>query len=160
MNSLPVTRTERYAGTRNKIAYLRKSGLAEQCKTLRFDLPRSGVYSENARYQNQPDTLGDKMANRWMFALLSVCFWIPAIANAQPAGDTPRGYLLYTTHCIACHNTKIHWRDKKLASDWGSLNAEVRRWQGLAGLQWRDDDVAEVAHYLNNLYYHYPENTR
>jgi mono/diheme cytochrome c family protein len=102
----------------------------------------------------------NKMTKRWMFALLSVCFWIPAIANAQPDSDTPRGVLLYTTHCIACHNEKIHWRDQKLATDWGSLKTEVRRWQGVEGLVWSDDDIAEVAHYLNARYYHYPENAR
>jgi mono/diheme cytochrome c family protein len=100
------------------------------------------------------------MTNRWMFALLSVCFWIPAIANAQSGGGTPRGDLLYATHCIACHNTKIHWRDKKLATDWVSLNIEVRRWQRVASLLWSDDDVTEVARYLNTRYYHYPENGR
>ena len=40
-------------------------------------------------------------------------------------------------------------------TDWPSLKAEVRRWQGLAKLGWSDAEVADVARYLNALYYHY-----
>jgi len=102
----------------------------------------------------------NEMTKRWMFALLSVYFWIPAIANAQPSRDTPRGELLYSTYCIACHSEQIHWRDKKIAKDWASLKAQVSHWQGVAGLAWSDDDVVVVARYLNVLHYHYPEHVQ
>lgn len=97
------------------------------------------------------------MTKRWMLAVLSVCLGISSVANAQPKGDTPRGELLYTTHCIACHNEQIHWRDKKIAKDWIGLKAQVSRWQGVAGLAWSDSDIVEVARYLNARHYHYPE---
>ena len=70
--------------------------------------------------------------------------------------DATRGELLYSTHCIACHSTQVHWRDKKLVTNWTSLRTEVGRWQKFAGLGWGDDDVAAVTRYLNALYYHYP----
>lgn len=98
------------------------------------------------------------MTKKWIFAAMLVC--AGGTANAQTGGDTSRGELLYTTHCIACHNAKIHWRDKKDARDWTSLNSEVNRWQALQGLVWSDGDVAEVARYLNILYYHYPEQVK
>jgi mono/diheme cytochrome c family protein len=96
-----------------------------------------------------------EMSKRGIFAVLLVCLWNPAYA--QPKGDTSRGELLYTTHCIACHNDKIHWRDNKIAKDWIGLKAQVRRWQGVAGLAWSDRDIVEVARYLNARHYHYPE---
>ena len=100
------------------------------------------------------------MTKGWIFSLLLVCLWVPAVANAQPKRDTPRSELLYSTHCIACHNAKIHWRNKKIAKDWTGLKAQVRRWQGIQGLVWSDNDVAEVARYLNARYYHYPEHVQ
>lgn len=68
-----------------------------------------------------------------------------------------RGQLLYTTHCIACHDTQVHWRNDKLASSWSSLVAQVRRWQGIAGLQWSDADTLEVSRHLNDTIYRFPE---
>ncbi len=80
-----------------------------------------------------------------------------ALASAQPVpkSDTSRGELLYATHCIGCHTAQIHWRDRRLATDWASLEAQVRRWQANTGLGWSDEEVGEVARYLNGLYYHF-----
>ena len=75
---------------------------------------------------------------------------------AEPPRDASRGELLYSTHCIACHTSQVHWRDKKLATDWKSLKAQVRRWQNTAGQKWGEPDISEVASYLNTLHYHYP----
>ena len=96
------------------------------------------------------------MLRRLMLAVLLILFGNLAHADAQPMRDASRGELLYSTHCIGCHNTQVHWRDKKLVTDWKSLESEVRRWQKLSGLGWGDDDIMKVARYLNALYYHYP----
>ena len=74
-----------------------------------------------------------------------------AFANAQT-----RGELLYTTHCISCHTTQMHWRANKQAFDWDSLKLQVRRWQGNAGLQWVEADITEVSRYLNETFYRFP----
>lgn len=76
-------------------------------------------------------------------------------ARAAPPAPT-RGELLYTTHCIACHDTQMHWRERRLATDWASLRAQVRRWQGAAHLGWSDDDILEVARHLNDRIYRFP----
>lgn len=77
----------------------------------------------------------------------------------QPKAQEPetRGELLYTTHCVTCHTTQMHWRANRMATDWGSLTAQVRRWQGNAGLQWSDADINEVARHLNNTIYRFPQ---
>lgn len=78
-----------------------------------------------------------------------------AAALSQPAAG--RGELLYTTHCIQCHNTQMHWREQRRARDWDGLMAQVRRWQGTAGLDWNEADVAEVARHLNDTIYKFPQ---
>ena len=65
--------------------------------------------------------------------------------------------MLYTTHCNECHSTQMHWRNDRRALDWDSLKAQVRRWQGNAGLGWGDADIAEVARHLNDTIYRYPQ---
>ena len=79
----------------------------------------------------------------------------PSAAQLQPGAAPSRGELLYATHCIACHTTEVHWRQKRLAVDWGSLNQQVRRWAGNAGLGWSDDEIVEVARYLNAVHYRF-----
>ena len=96
------------------------------------------------------------MFRRSILTVLFVLFGNFSDADAQPMRDATRGELLYSTHCVACHNTEIHWRDKKLVTDWTSLQAEVRRWQEFSGLGWTDDDVVAVARYLNAFHYRYP----
>jgi mono/diheme cytochrome c family protein len=76
---------------------------------------------------------------------------------AQTRAAVPRGELLYSTHCIGCHNTQLHWRNGKAARNWASLKSEVERWQKTSGLGWGDEDVTDVARYLNARYYRYPE---
>ena len=92
-------------------------------------------------------------ASRLRFA---ACLVVGVLSLVTVAASQPRGELLYSNNCISCHSTQIHWRDKKLATDWGSLQAQVRRWQDVASLDWREDDIVEVTRYLNELYYGYP----
>jgi mono/diheme cytochrome c family protein len=79
-----------------------------------------------------------------------------SLANAQTKIDVSRGELLYSTHCITCHSTQMHWRDKKVATNWSILKAEVRQWQSTSGLGWSEEDVTAVARYLNVQFYHFP----
>jgi len=99
---------------------------------------------------------GANMLRRSVLALLFASFGILTSAGAQPTREATRGELLYSTHCIACHSTQVHWREKKLAADWKTLQSQIRRWQAVLGLGWGMEDIAEVARYLNDLYYHYP----
>ena len=79
------------------------------------------------------------------------------LSHSQVTPSQARGELLYSTHCVACHTTQMHWRNDKQAIDWDSLKLQVRRWQGNAGLQWGEADITEVSRYLNNTIYRYPE---
>lgn len=69
--------------------------------------------------------------------------------------DRARGQLLYETHCVSCHSKEIHWRDRKLATDWPALVAQVQRWQRNGGLGWSNEDVDDVARYLDATIYRF-----
>lgn len=74
-----------------------------------------------------------------------------AAAAAQPSPS--RGELLYATHCVACHTSERHWRDKRQAVDWASLRQQVRLWQASALLGWSEDDIGQVTRHLNDSFY-------
>jgi mono/diheme cytochrome c family protein len=95
------------------------------------------------------------MNPRWLPIFLLSGLSALALASAQTKDDFARGELLYSTHCVACHGAQIHWRDKKLAKNWASLKVEVDRWQRLAALGWNNDEIEDVARYLNAVYYHF-----
>lgn len=82
---------------------------------------------------------------------------LSTVAYSQTTPTQSRGDLLYSTHCVACHTTEIHWRNDKQAIDWDSLKFQVKRWQGNAGLAWNEADITEVSRYLNETIYHYPQ---
>ena len=81
---------------------------------------------------------------------LIACAGAASVA-AQPSPD--RGTLLYETHCITCHTEQVHWRERRLATDWQSLRDQVRRWQSVANLRWTDEDIDAVARHLNQRHY-------
>ena len=91
-----------------------------------------------------------------MFAAVIFSSTNQAIAADQPFNDITRGKLLYSLHCISCHNEQVHWQANKKVSDWPSLLVQVKLWQGMANLKWTTADIDSVAKHLNTLYYHYP----
>lgn len=97
------------------------------------------------------------MVTRFNACLRTLGVLIGAAAITPGAYAQSRGQLLYSTHCIACHTSEMHWRDKKAATDWTSLRFQVRRWQAEAGLSWSETDISEVTLYLNESIYRYPQ---
>jgi mono/diheme cytochrome c family protein len=91
-----------------------------------------------------------------MRSLLLVLGFVPAAVSAQAQGES-RGELLYNTHCIACHTKQVHWREQRLARDWGTLKFQVRHFQEVAYLGWTEDDVDAVARFLNDTIYRFPD---
>lgn len=92
---------------------------------------------------------------------LALSVWIVAAgaATAQDRAPQGRGQLLYSTFCVECHTTQMHWRDKRIATDLSGLRAQVRRWQGNIGQNWEQKDIDEVTNHLNRTYYKFPGGT-
>jgi mono/diheme cytochrome c family protein len=85
--------------------------------------------------------------------LAPLCAFVACALASGVAGAQARGYMLYNQYCIECHTAQVHWRDGRLASDWKSLNVQVRRWQAVANLNWSEEDILNVTRYLNTRYY-------
>jgi len=94
------------------------------------------------------------MFNPKFFAL---CLLLGAhnLAYAQGKQSEARGELLYMAHCNSCHTAQVHWREQKLSTDWSSLLDQVRRWQETSGLSWNEEEIRDVANYLNTAFYKY-----
>ena len=93
-----------------------------------------------------------------MLLALALIVAAPTLSAQVPVPSAPAaGALLYQTHCIACHDKQVHWRDHRLANDWRSLAAQVRRWQANTGLQWTEQEIDDVVRYLNQTIYKFPD---
>lgn len=90
----------------------------------------------------------------WAVSLL--CGLTLAVAANGSARAESRGELLYSSHCISCHSQEMHWRKKRVATDWSTLRYQVKRWQDASSLNWSEGDVEDVAGYLNETIYRYP----
>lgn len=76
------------------------------------------------------------------------------LASAAPQRPTEGvGALLYESNCQTCHIAQVHWREKRVVKDWGTLLEQVGRWQNTLGLRWNDEQIGQVARYLNFRYY-------
>ena len=69
----------------------------------------------------------------------------------------PRGEMLYTNHCLSCHESIVHVREKRSAKNLAAIRSAVTRWSQELKLKWSSHEVEEVVLYLNLRYYHYSE---
>jgi mono/diheme cytochrome c family protein len=74
-------------------------------------------------------------------------------AHAQ---DARRGRQLYETHCISCHYEHVHERAQTntRVHSLDDLRAQVRDWGKLTGQTFTQDDLDDIAAYLNESHYH------
>ena len=73
------------------------------------------------------------------------------------AADTERGKMLYENHCMSCHESVLHIREDRRAKALGEIYWQTTRWAVMQQLEWRYDDVRDVAQYLNNQFYKFDE---
>ena len=98
---------------------------------------------------------GEIMKNLAASLVTALILTAPTVFG-EAQNHEPRGKLLYSTYCIGCHTTQVHWREQRLATDWASLRRQVRRWLENTGIAHDNDDVDAIATYLNALYYRFP----
>lgn len=75
-------------------------------------------------------------------------------AHAEPA-DPAAGKALHDANCTKCHNSSVYTRPDRRVKNLGALNNQVQRCEQMLKLQWFDDDIENVAAYLNQQFYKY-----
>ena len=83
--------------------------------------------------------------------LLSAAGAVFAVAPQEPSKS--RGQLLYENHCIRCHAGSVHARNPRRVYNLSDLHQTVANWAKLQNLGWGEDEIRDVADYLNREYY-------
>lgn len=63
--------------------------------------------------------------------------------------DSTRGQSLYENHCGTCHDTNVHKRESHIVQSMDELRVWVAAMGAHTGLDWRAEDIGDVAFYLN-----------
>jgi cytochrome c553 len=94
---------------------------------------------------------------RAIFILLLLCLFPSMVVLAA---DIRAGQTLHNAHCIACHDSltkgkpeRIYTRPDRQVKTYSELLKQVRRCQMSLGLTWSEDELKNVAAFLNNRYY-------
>jgi mono/diheme cytochrome c family protein len=86
-------------------------------------------------------------------ALAAVAISLPALVGAQEPLEFDRGRALYENHCQGCHEALAHTRADREVKSIAGLRARVSSWSVHSGLNWTDDEIDDVARYLNRRFY-------
>ncbi len=91
---------------------------------------------------------------------ITIVLGLAAVLPSAFPADSNSGRELHNENCIACHQSlmsgdanRMYTREDRRIKDYPSLVAQVRRCELNLGLQWFDDDVEDVASFLNEEFY-------
>jgi len=94
------------------------------------------------------------------FALAAGAFQAKAAETAGAPGtaakaEHTKALGLVADHCIKCHGSEVYTRADRKVTTRDGLERQVRRCETALELTWFDEDIAGVASYLNDQYYHF-----
>ena len=82
------------------------------------------------------------------------------VSQTAIAADTANGKALHNESCIACHTSltngqpdTLYTRPDRKFNSLKGLKTQVMRCQNSVGVNWFDDQIADVVEYLNTTYY-------
>ena len=77
------------------------------------------------------------------------------LAPLAGAADIEAGKQLVDTHCYKCHGTEVYTRADRRVTSLPQLHSQVRRCELSLGLTWFDQEIENVADYLNKEFYRF-----
>jgi hypothetical protein len=80
---------------------------------------------------------------------------ISLLAGTAAATDVAHGQQLQQKNCMGCHDNNIYTRKERKITSLDGLHKQIHRCDQSLGLTWFDEDVDDVAAYLNQNFYHF-----
>lgn len=71
------------------------------------------------------------------------------------AFDIENGKALHNENCLRCHNESKYLREKRIVKNYQQLRERVSQCELMAELAWFDEEIDDVAAYLNDAFYHF-----
>ncbi len=78
-----------------------------------------------------------------------------ALICSRAAMAAEDGKALVDSHCYSCHGNEVYTRADRKVKSLGGLHKQVQRCELALGLGWFDDQIDDVAAYLNNGFYRF-----
>ena len=78
-------------------------------------------------------------------------------ASGAPAGDAGHGKLLHDQDCSRCHDAAMYTRPQRTVKTFAELRERVQQCELAAELLWFEEDVDDVAAYLDRTFYRFSE---
>ena len=90
-----------------------------------------------------------------IFRIFPIALLTAFMAPPAGAADIEAGKQLVATHCYKCHGTEVYTRADRRVTTLPQLHSQVRRCELSLGLTWFDQDIENVADYLNKEFYRF-----
>jgi len=91
------------------------------------------------------------MSKRILLPGLAIIAVLPPLQTA--ASESTQA--LYDQHCVACHGPEVYTREDRKVTSLTGLERQVQRCELALGLKWFDEEIAGMATFLNENYYHF-----
>jgi cytochrome c553 len=88
-------------------------------------------------------------------SLTSITVCLLAATSSLQAANVDNGKTLVESNCTKCHDQQVYTRPDRRVNTLEGLTKQVTRCERSLGLKWFDDDIDDVAAYLNQTYYHF-----
>ncbi len=75
--------------------------------------------------------------------------------TSSETADLDNGRRLHEAHCVRCHDARIYVREERRVNSLKALRAQVRACELAAELGWFEEEVADVAAWLQQMYYRF-----
>ena len=88
-------------------------------------------------------------------SVMSITVCLLGSTSSLQAANPDNGKALVESNCTKCHDERVYTRPDRRVTTLEGLTKQVTRCERSLGLKWFDDDIADVAAYLNQTYYHF-----